>query len=51
MDVETAYTCGCGNQTVAIVPYKHEDGSDGAVATICAICDAGTRMPRFLAAI
>lgn len=48
VDVETAYTCGCGNQTIAVIPYEPEsEDSPNAMAVICAICDAGTRMPRF----
>jgi hypothetical protein len=48
LEVVPAYTTGCGGQCVGVVPYDGEQ-PDGKTrfATICAICDACTMMPRF----
>ncbi len=47
-EVMPAYTQGCGGQCVGVAPYDGEE-ADGKTrfAVICAICDAGTLMPRF----
>ena len=41
-----AYTCTCGLPALAAVPYEQLNGQRG-YATICAVCDAATQMPRF----
>lgn len=38
-------TCGCGNPSVAFVPYRRPDGFDGK-ARICVVCDGGIEWPR-----
>lgn len=41
-----AYTCSCGEPAMAEVPFKGHDGQPHS-ATLCAVCDAATEMPRF----
>lgn len=45
-EVETAFTCGCGNLTRAAFPYDGEDDKESE-CVVCAICDSATLFPRF----
>lgn len=51
MDIEAGYTCGCGNESRVEIPYEPDPSNPapkhGGRCIVCAICDAGTRMPRF----
>lgn len=42
---QPSYTCGCGGMTRMALPYNDHTGR-ARFATICAVCDGASHMPR-----
>lgn len=51
-DKQKRVTCGCGNLSRFVLPYKGEDKDKKAsFVTFCAVCDSGGAWPRTCKAV